>query len=610
MFWKILKKEFKFILTPWLLIRKKEIVFMRASQNIFNTLRDNPADASLVSHRLLLRAGLAHKLGIGLYHILPLGLRVIRKIEVIVREEMNAVGALEIQMPILAPAELWQKSKRWDNIGKELFRIKDRHENWAVLGPTHEESVTHLLSHLFSSYKELPKNVYQINTKFRDEIRPRFGMMRAREFIMKDGYSFHTDSDCLENCYQSMRKAYRRIFMRMGLDTIIVEADSGTMGGKGSEEFMVPADVGEETLLISENSSYRSNQEKTPLNLSQDIVFINDNSSSSKGNSNVLEKIETPNQKTIIDIAKFLKLSPDQILKTVIYEVSNESDNEVVLVFLRGDRDVNEVKLRTHLQCEELIPARIEVQQAKGFEVGFVGPHNLPSQSRVLWDHSIKTRSQFVIGANEKDTHYTGFVPGTAIETHDLALARDGDPAPNGDGKLKEMKGIEVAHIFKLGQKYSKDFGMQVLDEKGASIIPWMGCYGIGINRSMAAIIEQCHDEKGICWPISVAPYEFVLIGITKTAQELKEVENLYLALVDKGCEVLWDDRDVRPGVKFADAELIGFPLRITMGHSYFDSGVLELKFRVNAEERKLKGDISKISDQIIEIKNELLKCL
>ena len=616
---------------------------MRASQTLLHTLREDPGDALTASHRLLLRAGLAYKLGAGLYHLLPLGLRSFRKIEAIVRSEMDQAGALEIQAPILIPAELWQRSGRWDAMGKELFRLQDRHANWNALGPTHEESFSELFSNLLRSHKDLPKNIYQIHTKFRDEIRPRFGMIRAREFVMKDAYSFHLDEECLEKGYQTMRRAYRRIFARLDLDTLSVEADTGSMGGQASEEFMVPAEIGEEVLLVSEDGRYRSNQEKTP------VIYEKRRTAKLEAaqDKSKLKKIHTPKLKNIIEVAKFLKTETDQILKAVLYM----ADQRPVLVFLRGDREVNEVKLKNHLKSRELCPASLDETKRLKLAAGFMGPLGIMEKKStkeakavkgaqiaketkvtketklsVLWDHSVKSRDKFVIGANEKDYHYMDYVPDPKIESQDLALARAGDPVPSlqekdegkGEGKaiskdthilddkLREIRGIEVGHIFKLGRKYSEAFGMKVLNEKGREVVPWMGCYGIGINRTLATIIEQHHDEKGIRWPIAAAPFEVLLISISKSAEENQKAAAFYEALLGAGCDVLWDDRDLRPGVKFADAELIGFPIRITMGKHYFSSGVLELQLRASGKEEKFEGDLQGAVEKVLSLKAKL----
>ncbi len=596
---------------------------MRANQTIVHTLREDPKDAVVASHRLMLRAGLVQKLGTGLYHFLPMGLRIFRKIESVVREEMNNIGALEFQTSILTPAELWQKSGRWDAMGKELFRLQDRHNNWNLLGPTHEETFTYLFKDLLKSHKDLPKIAYQIHAKLRDEIRPRFGMIRAREFIMKDAYSFHLSETCLDKTYNLMRFAYRRIFTRLGLNTILVEADSGNMGGMGSEEFMVASQIGEEMLLISENEKYRSNSEKTPVLYKKEI---NVNQLEASKNATKLEKLYTPNVKSIGALANTLQVEQSSILKAVAYT----TNNKFILIFIRADREINELKVRNYLKSkvgnklavDELKMAKQQEISLWGLHTGFIGPLGLPMEKNektkqkedktllVLWDNSIKTREKWYIGSNQKDYHYRNYVWDPKNKTEDFALARTGDPAPNGDGFLKEMPGIEVGHIFKLGHKYAKYFDMTVLDDQSNSRTPLMGCYGIGINRVMATIIEQYHDKKGIFWPISVAPYEIVLIGITnsKSKEENWAVESFYQLLKNSGCEVFWDDRDLRPGAKFIDSELIGYPIRITMGKNYFSSGKLEVQLRKNDVTLSFEGDQKKLCQKIVQLKEKLHK--
>ena len=582
---------------------------MRASRTIITTLREDPADAQIVSHRLLLRAGLIVKQAAGLYHFLPLGLRVLRRIENIVREEMDAAGALECLAPILTPAKLWQRSERWDAMGKELFRVKDRHEIWSALGPTHEEAFTECLAQRIRSYKELPKNVYQIHTKFRDEIRPRFGMIRAREFVMKDAYSFHADEKCLEQSYAKMRQTYRRIFARLQLKIIAVEADSGAMGGSASEEFMAPAEVGEELLLISESGSYRSNREKTP-------VVYDTREYAKIGRAALLleelKKLHTPDAKSIAQVAQLLQTQPDQILKAVLYMC----DAQAVIIFMRGDRELNEAKLKNCLQANTVRPASIAETTALGLVAGFIGPPLEPlklhtSKLSILWDRSVQTRAEWIIGGNETDYHYSGYVIDVKhIEFHDLALAHAGDQAPNGDGRLQARRGIELGHIFKLGRKYTEAFDMQVLDKDGKSFAPYMGCYGIGLNRSMATIVEEWHDERGICWPISSAPYEMVLIGISDTSEQATQVQEFYQQLRQTGCDVLWDERELRPGVKFMDAELIGFPIRITIGKQYFTApakqGIVEVQLRQSGKMLQFKGSFKQICQEMSGLRNSL----
>lgn len=567
---------------------------MRATQFLISTLREAPSDAEVASHQLMLRAGLVRKLGAGLYHLLPMGLRVFRRIENVVREEMNRAGALEFQLPILTPAELWQTSGRWESMGPEMFRLSDRHKNDNVLGPTHEESFTDLVKGLIRSYRDLPINVYQIHTKFRDEIRPRFGVIRSREFCMKDAYSFDRNEAELDQTYQKMRQAYRAIFARLGLETIPVEADSGSMGGSASEEFMVPSSIGEETLLLSEGGRYRGNQEKTPVLLAGEKV--------KPGKPNI-QNVSTPGARTIEAVEHALKISAKEILKLVVYE----ADGRLVAVGIRADRQVNEVKLRNHLKCASLLPAENKTLEAAGLAAGFMGPADLYSGApaspkppakaasaklEFLWDHSVLYGKDWVAGANQIDTHMTGFNFLEEPATLDLSLAVEGDLSPAGDGTLREIKGIEVGHIFKLGHKYSKAFGVTFLDENGKAQTPIMGCYGIGINRTLATIIEQCHDEKGITWPVSAAPFAVALVSVTKGAEEETSAKGFYEALIAAGVDVIWDDRDVRPGVKFADAELIGYPIRLTMGKTYFQEGKLEVTLRAGEQKSTLAGSL------------------
>lgn len=555
---------------------------------LISTLREDPQDAVIDSHKLMIRAGLIEKLGSGLYHLLPLGLRVIRKIETIVREEMNRSGAYEFQLPLLVPAELWRVTKRWSLIGKEMFRLKDRNDNDLVLGPTHEETFTYLMKSLIKSYKDLPINVYQIHTKFRDEIRPRYGVIRCREFIMKDAYSFHLDEASLEETYQIMRNTYRRIFSRVGLDTIPVEADTGAMGGSGSEEFMVPSKIGEEVLLVNEDMTYRSNVEKAPVIyfelqkelLESEVEFLKAN----------LNKIYTPNISTIEDLATYLNKKPEELLKTLLYRVVFEDSTEqVIMILLRGDRQLNETKLKNHFNAIEVYPALEKDFENIGSVTGYAGPWNLKRSIPIVYDLSVATRKSWVTGANEQNYHMDNFHP-ILIDRNwtqsliDLSMAKEGDPSPNGKGTLKEIKGIEVGHIFKLGDKYTKVMDFSLLDANQKRVFPLMGCYGIGISRTMATIIEKNHDAKGIQWPISVAPFEVLLIDITKNEKEKQEVEKIYHSLLREQFDILWDNREVRPGVKFIDSELIGFPIRITIGNNYFKKKEIELYIRKTDE--------------------------
>ncbi|MBU44358.1 MAG: proline--tRNA ligase [Spirochaetaceae bacterium] len=580
---------------------------MKASRFLIPTLREDPQDAQVASHRLMLRAGLVRKVGAGLYHLLPAGLRVIRKIESIVREEMNRSGALEFQLPVLIPSDLWEKSGRWETMGKEMFRIQDRHEVWNVLGPTHEESFTDLMQQILRSYRDLPVNVYQIHTKFRDEIRPRFGVIRSREFIMKDAYSFHADEQSLDETYQEMRRTYRRIFQRAGLETVPVEADSGAMGGSGSEEFMVPSEIGEEVLLLSKE--YRGNQEKTPVIYEESLEAGADTKRPKPPEASDMEPIATPKIKTIEDLAKFLDVPALDLLKSVLYR----TESGLVFIGIRGDRDINEVKLKNHLGCSELEPASDKDFEKIGSVAGSAGPFGLKQADnlKLLFDLSALTRPTWITGGNARDLHVKGFwlTDEQRKAAVDLALAVDGDPSPAGDGPLKAMRGIEVGHIFKLGRKYTDAFKMTVLDPDQKPITPIMGCYGVGINRTMATVIEQSHDDKGIIWPISVAPFEICLVSITKTEEEKGRAQEVYEAFLNRGLDVLWDDRDLRPGVRFNDAELLGYPIRITLGKFFFQEDQAELQVRKTGEAKKVEAgkDFQGLIQEVESIRNQLL---
>jgi prolyl-tRNA synthetase len=552
---------------------------MKASKTIIPTTKEDPADAVVSSHKLMIRAGLVRKAASGLYHFLPLGFRILKKIEAIIREEMDNSSALEFNLPILTSSEIWERSGRWERMGKEMFRIKDRHDFSYCLGPTHEESFSELIKPILKSYKDLPKNVYQIHTKFRDEIRPRFGVIRSREFIMKDAYSFHMDDESLDETYQLMRKTYRQIFKRCGLHTIPVQADSGSMGGSGSEEFMVISPIGEETLAINLESGYAGNVEKTPVIWNHEQVE----------SSSEMEKVSTPNMKSIEEVSNFFKLSPSDTIKAVLVSIDSKWN---VILFIRGDREVNLVKLHNQFSAIESRPLNEEEINSLGLSSGFVGPilsEDVLKNCKILFDSSINPKSSYIIGANEKDFHYKNFVPERDLKKEvnykDYALVKEGDPCPISGKPLSLEKGIEVGHIFKLGQKYTKAFDIKVSDKTGKMILTTMGCYGIGVNRSIATIIEQANDEKGIIWPISVAPYEVNLVSITKTTEEQSQAEEIYQFLKEKGIDILWDDRDLGPGFKFKDSELIGYPIRITLGKNFFEKKEYSLLNRKTAEE-------------------------
>jgi prolyl-tRNA synthetase len=557
---------------------------MRLSQYPLNTVKETPAEAEVISHQLMLRAGLIRRLSTGLYSWLPLGLRTLRKVERIVREEMDRSGALELVMPVFQPAELWQESGRWKEYGPELLRIKDRHQRDYVAGPTHEEVITDIARNALKSYRQLPVNFYQIQTKFRDEVRPRFGVMRAREFIMKDAYSFHTDEASLQEGYRTMYDAYTRIFTRTGLVFRAVRADSGAIGGDVSQEFHVIADSGEDAIVFSDGDDYAANLEAAvalPPTVPRPAP------------KEELKKVSTPGAKTIEDLSRFLKIEPSRCIKTLIVE---GTDDTVVALVIRGDHELNAVKAqKLPGVVSPLKMATAEsVRNATGTEPGYIGVIGL--RSKVYADHSALALADFVSGANEKDMHYTGTnwerdAPSPIAA--DIRNVVEGDPSPSGKGHLKTTRGIEVGHIFQLGQKYSTPMKASVLDEAGKDVTLHMGCYGIGVTRIVAAAIEQNHDEKGIIWPEPIAPYEVVLVPLNQhKSPRVREVaDRLYAELTAAGIEVLYDDRDARPGVKFADAELIGIPHRLVVGERGLDAGKLEYRGRRDTESTEFPVD-------------------
>ena len=544
---------------------------MRWSQTLVPTLRDDPQEADIASHKLMLRAGLIRRLTGGLYTFLPLGLRALRKVERIVREEMDAAGALEILMPALQPRELWDRSDRYEALGPAMFRLRDRQARDMVLGPTHEEVVTDLLSREISSYRQLPRTFYQVQTKFRDEIRPRFGLMRAKEFIMKDAYSFDLDWDSADESYQRMYDAYTRIFERCGLRTKVVEADTGAMGGKWSHEFMVLADTGEDGLLECESCAYAANVERAERALPRDAVPA--------GACPPCEKVSTPGMRTIEQVSGFLKCEPSLLAKTVIYKVGESP----AAVLVPGDREVNELKLARVLESSRIEPAdEATILKVTGAPVGFAGPVGL--EIPVYADLSLQGAVGVVTGANEADTHLLNVDlarDASVAAHHDLSFARDGDACPRCGAAMIEKRGIEVGHVFKLGTKYSDAFGAGYLDEHGQEQPMVMGCYGIGVTRTLQAVIEQRHDDDGILWPVAVAPYSVcVLVLRPADAQSAQVTHDLVEALQCSGLDVLVDDRDERPGVKFKDADLVGFPVRVVIGERSLSAGNVEVKLR------------------------------
>ena len=551
---------------------------MRTSQLLLPTLREDPGEAETISHRLMLRSGLIRKVAAGVYTYLPLGLRIIRKVENIIREEMNRAGAQELLMPIASPAELWKETGRWNFYGKELIRFKDRHERDFCLGPTHEEVITDLFRREVRSYRQLPLNFYQIQTKFRDEIRPRFGLMRGREFIMKDAYSFDKDEAGARLSYQKMYDAYQRIFSRCGLNFRAVEADTGLIGGTSSHEFMVLADTGEETIVYSDGGAYAANVERAE---------VLPPSETSHEELRPLRAVSTPNCRTVEEVTGFLKIEPTKLIKTLLYSTGKET----VAVLIRGDHDANEIKIKRLLGVTDLeLAGPATVERITGAPVGFAGPVGLKN-IRILGDHAIKAARNVVVGGNQADTHLVdaNFDRDFQVEQFaDLRNAKAGDPSPRKDGLLKATKGIEVGHVFMLGTKYSETMNASFLDPNGNECLAVMGCYGIGVGRTAAAAVEQNYDDKGIVWPFPISPFHVHLIPLGQSAAVAEATTKLYTALEQVGLEVLWDDRDERAGVKFNDADLIGAPFQVIVGDKGLAEGLLEVKTRKTGEKLKI----------------------
>lgn len=557
---------------------------MRLSHFPLFTLKETPADAEIISHQLMLRAGLIRRLAAGVYTWLPLGLRVLRKVEAIVREEMNRVNALELLMPAVQPAELWQESGRWEHYGPELLRLKDRHQRDFCFGPTHEEVITDLLRGEIRSYKQLPVSYYQIQTKFRDEIRPRFGIMRAREFLMKDAYSFHGDQSSLEQTYKDMHAAYHRIFSRLGLNFRAVLADSGSIGGNRSQEFHVLADAGEDAIAFSSQSNYAANVE-----LAEALAPAGERPAPSAQ----LTRVDTPGRYTIEAVSPFLGISSQQILKTLLVQ---GHDGGIVALCLRGDHELNTVKAEKLPQVTTPLSFANEAQirQVAGCSPGSLGPLGL--KIPVIADRAAAQLADFVCGGNRDNTHWLGVNWGRDLPEPEVADLRNvvaGDPSPDGEGILSIARGIEVGHIFQLGDKYSTALGATVVDEDGRNQPLLMGCYGIGVSRVVAAAIEQHHDARGIIWPDAMAPFAVILAPVNAhKSQRLREAaEDLYHQLARAGIEVLLDDRDVRPGVMFTDAELIGIPHRLVLSDRHLDAGQVEYKGRRDAEPTLIPQD-------------------
>ncbi len=546
---------------------------MRWSQYPINTSKETPAEAEIISHRLMLRAGLIRRTSAGLYSWLPLGLKTLRKVEAIVREEMDRAGALEVFMPAIQPAEYWIESGRWEQFGPELLRLKDRHDRDYCVGPTHEEVITDIARRELKSYRQLPVNFYQIQTKFRDEVRPRFGVMRAREFLMKDAYSFHLNEQSLAAGYQVMYDAYTRIFTRLQLKFRAVQADSGAIGGNASQEFHVLADSGEDAIAFSDRDDYAANLE---------MAAAVPSGKPRPAASATLTSTSTPGARTIADVSAFLKVPAAQTVKTLLVDAA---DGGVVALVLRGDHELNAVKAQklAGIAAPLRLASAESIVRVAGCEPGYIGPVGLACP--IYADHSASELADFVCGANAIDTHLVGVNWGRDLpepQAADLRNVVAGDPSPSGTGTISIARGIEVGHIFQLGCKYSQAMGASVLDESGQAVTLHMGCYGIGVTRVVAAAIEQNHDERGIIWPAALAPFAVVLVPINlpKSPRVRAAAEKLYADLTAAGIEVLYDDRDERPGVKFADAELIGIPHRIVVGDRGLEAGKLEYRHR------------------------------
>ena len=564
---------------------------MKSSDFLISTVKEAPNDAQIISHQLMIRAGLISKLASGLYSYLPMGLRIIQKVEKIIREEMNKSKALEVLMPVAQPAEIWKESKRWEEYGPELLRFKDRHDRDFCLGPTHEEVITKIAKQYLRSYKQLPINLYQIQTKFRDEIRPRFGVMRSREFIMKDAYSFHIDEQSLNETYQLMHQTYCNIFDRIGFDYRPVLADSGTIGGDSSHEFHVLAESGEDAICFSDGSDYAANIERVET-LPQ---------GEPKSAEKALELVETPGVKTIADVCNLLKVEPINSIKTLIVQ---GNDNNLVALVLRGDHELNEVKASKIDGIKQPLQMAEEgvVKKQLGCSFGSIGVVNL--EIPVIVDFAAAALSDFICGANEDDKHFVGVNWGRdtkKIIASDLRIVVSGDPSPDGKGNLEIKRGIEVGHIFQLGTKYSDSMNANVIGEDGRSVNMNMGCYGIGVTRIIAASIEQNHDDRGIIFPEAIAPFQLVIVPINynKSSRVKALADQLYMDCLEQNIEVLLDDRKERPGIMFADSELIGIPHRLVISDTHADNGKIEYKSRKMPD--KVEVDFNEVVSYILD---------
>ncbi|WP_028307327.1 proline--tRNA ligase [Desulfitibacter alkalitolerans] len=567
---------------------------MRVSNMLANTLREVPAEAEIVSHKLLLRAGFIKKVASGVYSYLPMGWRVMQKIMDIIRDEMNKAGGLELGLPSIHPAELWLETGRWNVYGDELFRLKDRHQRDFCLGPTHEEVLTDIVRKEVSSYKQLPLLLYQIQNKYRDERRPRFGLMRGREFIMKDLYSFDKDVEGMRVSYKKMYDAYVNIFRRCGLEFRAVEADSGAIGGKTSHEFMVLAQNGEAEIVYCPNCEYAANVEKAEAH--PEVLPGEE--------LKAIEKVHTPGAKTMDKLAEHLDVPKSKTIKTMLYK----ADEELVCVLVRGDRSVNEIKVKNLLDCVNLeIASEAVIQEEIGIPMGYVGPVDMPQKVKIIADAEINYLSNIVVGANEKDYHLINVNPGRDFRIDieaDVRIVEEGEKCPCSTGSLKKARGIEVGQVFQLGTKYSEALKAVYADEKGNNNYIVMGCYGIGVGRTMAAAIEQNHDQDGIIWPMTIAPFHAAVIPVSsRDEQQVQVAEGIYQDLKNSGVEVIMDDRDERAGVKFKDADLIGYPLQIIIGKKTITEGTVDLVIRKNKEAQQ-----SVRVENVVEAINNLIK--
>lgn len=563
---------------------------MKLSQGYWQTYKEVPNDAEIPSHQLMMRAGLINKTTGGIYTYLPMGLRSIRKVEKIVREELDKIGCFEITMSVVTPGELWKETGRWDVMGPLMLRFQDRVGRDMCISPTNEETVTDVFRKTVKSYKQLPVTLYQINTKFRDEIRPRFGLMRGREFTMKDAYSFHLDKPCLDKVYDDIYKAYCAIFDRLGLEYIAVEADGGAMAGGQAKthEFQVVADAGEDQLIYCAESKYAANIEKAEAKKSNpNQTPVTD-----------LKITDTPNKSTIEDVSKFLNIAENATLKAMVYSYIHANTENFVMAIIHGDDQVNEIKLQNSLKADHLKVATDEQMKSLGLVKGYIGPKNISSKIKIIFDQSINQKASYVVGANQADKHYSGFVFDRDKESHfeigDIRTSKSGDLCPISGKPVVIKRGIEVGHVFQLGDKYTKSMGVTVLNKEGKSVTPIMGCYGIGVTRTVAAAIEQHYDKDGIIWPASIAPYHVYFAVISKGENpEINQLMNdLYKELNANGIETILDDRGMGPGAMFKDADLLGLPARLVLGErDYKESGTFEIKIRKTGEVLKVKKE-------------------